>query len=336
MAVSNAGRLTRAVFGNTLVERAGWLYKLRAAANIDQHRTIGKRVPHKSIDWESIFSFSSIAYTLLGVLCAVVALKGFMMPNHFLDGGITGISILAYEFTHINIGLFLIVFNLPFVYLSYKKLGATFAARAMIAIVLLAVVMATVKIPVVTNDKILIAVFGGFLIGLGIGLVIRGGGMIDGLEIIAEYTNEKSGFSTSEIILLINSLIFLTAALALGIETAMYSILTYFAATRTADYVVDGLEQYTALTIVSQEYEAVKALIVNDFGKAISIYKGERGYLPGSFDENHDTDIIVTIATRLEIHRITQAVMKLDPQAFVYVHSIKEVRGGIVKQLREH
>jgi uncharacterized membrane-anchored protein YitT (DUF2179 family) len=290
----------------------------------------------RTIDWRSIFSVPSIVYTVLGVLCAVVALEGFMMPNHLLDGGVTGLSILAYEFTHINIGLFLLLFNLPFIYMAYRKIGATFAVRALLAIVLLAILMTAITIPVVTSDKILIAVFGGFLIGLGVGLVIRGGAMIDGLEIIAEYTNEKSGFSTSEIILLVNTLIFLTAALELGIETAMYSILTYFTATRTSDYVVDGLEQYTALTVVSKEYEQVKSIIVNDFDKAISVYKGERGYLPSSFDEVYDCDIVMTIATRLEIHQIKQAIVALDPNAFIYVQSIKEVKGGIVKRLREH
>ena len=291
---------------------------------------------HNHIDWRSIFSPSSIIYTILGIISAVIALKGFMMPNHFLDGGVTGLSILAYELTHINIGIFLILFNVPFVYLGYRKIGATFAVRAMIAILLLALLMSIVTIPVVTSDKILIAVFGGVLIGLGVGLVIRGGSMIDGLEIIAEFTYEKSGFSTSEIILLVNTLIFLTAALEFGIETAMYSILTYFTATRISDYVVDGFEQYTALTVVSKEYEAVKAIIVKDFGKAISVYKGERGYLPGAFDEVYDCDIIMTIATRLETHRIRQAVIALDPNAFIYAHSIKEVKGGIVKQIREH
>jgi uncharacterized membrane-anchored protein YitT (DUF2179 family) len=259
-----------------------------------------------------------------------------MMPNHFIDGGITGLSILAYEFTHINIGIFLILFNIPFIYLAYKKVGATFAIHSTFAIFLLAILLTFGNFPVVTTDKILIAVFGGFLIGLGIGLVIRGGGMIDGLEIIAEFTNEKSGFSTSEIILLINSILFLVAALGLGIEAAMYSILTYFTATRTSDYVVDGLEQFTALTVVSKDYEAVKSLIVNDFGKAISVYKGERGYLPGHFDENYDVDIVSTIATRLEIHQIKKAILKQDPKAFIYVQSIKEVKGGIVKQVREH
>ncbi len=291
---------------------------------------------NNKIDWKSIFSLSSIIYTILGVVSAVIALKGFMMPNHFLDGGITGLSILAYEFTHVNIGIFLVIFNLPFIYMGYRKIGATFAVRAAIAVFLLAFLMTFVNIPVVTSDKILIAVFGGVLIGLGVGLVIRGGSMIDGLEVIAEYTNEKSGFSTSEIILLINTLIFLTAAIEFGIETAMYSILTYFTATRISDYVVDGFEQYTALTVVSKEFEAVKAIIVKDFGKAISVYKGERGYLPGSFDEVYDCDIVMTIATRLETHRIRQAIVELDPNAFIYVHSIKEVKGGIVKHVREH
>jgi uncharacterized membrane-anchored protein YitT (DUF2179 family) len=291
---------------------------------------------NKNIDWRSILSVSSLIYTTLGVVCAVIALKGFMMPNHFIDGGITGLSILAYEYTHINISLFLILFNLPFLYLAYKKIGATFAVHSMIAISLLAIFMTFINIPVVTSDKILIAVFGGLLIGLGIGLVIRGGGMIDGLEVVAEYTNEKSGLSTSEIILLINTLIFLTAAIELGIEAAMYSILTYFTATRTSDYVVDGIEQYTALTIVSKEYESIKSIIVNDFGKAISVYKGERGYLPGHFDENFEVDIVMTIATRLEIHRIQQAILDEDSKAFIYMHSIKEVKGGLVKHIREH
>ncbi|MFN2136755.1 MAG: YitT family protein [Candidatus Promineifilaceae bacterium] len=291
---------------------------------------------NRDIDWRGIFSFSSVTYTTLGIASAFLALKGFMMPNHFLDGGVTGLSILAYELTHINIGLFLILFNLPFVYLSLRKFGATFAVHSLIAVILLAILMTYVSVPVVTSDKILIAIFGGFFIGLGIGLVIRAGCMIDGLEVIAEYTNEKSGFSTSEIIIAINTLIFLTAAIEFGVETAMYSILTYFAATRTIDYVVDGLEQYTALTVVSQEYETVKAIIVKDFGKAITIYKGERGYLPGAYGESTDCDIVMAIATRLEIHQIKRAILEKDPKAFIYVNVIKEVKGGIVKKVREH
>jgi uncharacterized membrane-anchored protein YitT (DUF2179 family) len=283
------------------------------------------------INWKAIFSLRAVFYTVLGVASELIALKGFMIPNHFLDGGVTGISILVHEITHLNIGIFLVVFNLPFIYMGYRKMGKTFALQALLAIVLLAVCMNYVDVPTVTKDKTLIAVFGGFLIGLGVGLVIRGGGVIDGYEIVAHYTDQKSAFSSSEIILFTNTILFLSAAFYFGIEPAMYSILTYFTATRTSDFVVDGFEEYTALTIVSKEHDKVKSIIVNDFEKAISVYKGERGYLPGSFDVSHDVDIVMTIVTRLEIHRIQEAIKTTDPNAFFYVQRIKEVKGGVGK-----
>ncbi len=282
-----------------------------------------------SINWKSIFSFSSITYTILGVLSALIALQGFMIPNHFLDGGITGISILVEEVFHVPFSVSLIIFNLPFIYLGYKKIGKTFSVNAFIAVIVLAILMTFITFPQITSDKVLIAVFGGFFIGLGIGLVIRGGGVIDGLEIIAHFTNRKIGFSTSEIIMCFNTLLFIGAAFEFGIETAMYSILVYYTAMKTSDYVVDGFEEFTALSIISQEYEMVKSVIVNDFGKAITVYKGERGYLPGSFKIKEDCDIVMTIVTRIEIHRIKEAIKELDPKAFFYVQRIKEVKGGI-------
>lgn len=285
-----------------------------------------------TINWRSIFSLQSIVYTILGVFIAVIALKGFMLPNNFLDGGVTAISILVNKIFKIHMSVLLIVFNLPFLIIGYRKIGKTFSIQSLMAILIMAVLMYFVNIPTVTNDKLLIAVFGGFLMGLGIGLVIRGGGVIDGLEVIAHYTNKKTGFTTSEIILVFNSLVILGAALKFGLETAMYSILVYFTAMKTSDYVVDGFEEFTALNIISKDFDAVKSLIVNDFGKAISVYKGERGYLPGSFNLKYDCDIIMTIVTRLEIHRIKQEVSKIDPDAFFFVQSIKEVKGGIIKQ----
>jgi len=288
------------------------------------------------IIWKNIIGLPYFLYMLIGVACAVVALKGFMIPNHFLDGGVTGISILIHEVFHINISIVLLVLNVPFIYLGYRNIGSTFAINAGIAIVLLSLCMHYVDIPTVTNDKILIAVFGGFLIGLGIGFVIKSGGVIDGFEVVAHYTNKKSGFSTGEIVMTTNTLIFLSAAFFFGIEAAMYSILTYFTAIKTSDYVVDGFEEYTALTIVSKEHDLVKSIIVKDFKKAISVYKGKRGYLPDSFEISHDCDIVMTIVTRLEIHRIQEAVQAQDPHAFFYVHRIKEVKGGIVKANRKH
>ncbi|MBZ9730638.1 YitT family protein [Salegentibacter sp. JZCK2] len=284
-----------------------------------------------TINWKSIFSLSSIIYTILGVISALIALQGFMIPNHFLDGGVTGVSILIEEVFNIPFSISLILFNLPFIYLGYRKIGKTFSIKAFIAVILLAVLMTFITFPQVTSDKVLIAVFGGFFIGLGIGLVIRGGGVIDGLEIIAHYTNKRVAFSTSEIIMSVNTLLFIGAAFEFGIETAMYSILVYYTAMKTSDYVVDGFEEFTALTIISREYEEVKSIIVNDFGKAITVYKGERGYLPGSFEVKQDCDIVMTIVTRIEIHRIKEKIKETDPNAFFYVQRIKEVKGGLGK-----
>lgn len=283
------------------------------------------------IDWKSIFSLSSMMYTILGVFFALIALQGFMIPNHFLDGGITGISILIEEVFHIPFSLPFILLNLPFIFMGYRKIGKTFSVNALLAVILLAVLMTFITFPQITSDKVLIAVFGGFFIGLGIGLVIRGGGVIDGLEIIAHYTNKRIGFSTSEIIMTINTLLFIGAAFEFGIETAMYSILVYFTAMKTSDYVVDGFEEFTALTIISKEFETVKSVIANDFGKAITVYKGERGYLPSSYDIKQDCDIVMTIVTRIEIHKIKEVIKELDPNAFFYVQRIKEVKGGLGK-----
>jgi uncharacterized membrane-anchored protein YitT (DUF2179 family) len=284
------------------------------------------------IDWRSLFSFQSVVYSLLGILSAMVALEGFMLPNHFLDGGVTGISILVEEILNIPFTYLLVIFNLPFLFLGYRKIGKTFALRSLLSILILTTLMHFIDIPAVTEDKVLIAVFGGFLIGLGLGLVIKGGGVLDGLEIMAFYTTRKSAFSTAEIILTFNGLIFIGAAFVFDLETAMYSFLVYFTATKTTTYVVDGFEEFTALSIISKECEEVKSIIVNDFGKAITVYKGERGYLPGAYEVKYDCDIVMTVVTRLEIHRIKEATLKIDPNAFFFVQRIKEVRGGIGKQ----
>lgn len=287
----------------------------------------------ESINWKLIFSASPLIYNICGVTLAAIALEAFMLPNKFLDGGVTGIAILINLGFGINLNLLLVVLNIPFLYMGYKKIGKTFAAQASISILMLTVILHFLEIPTVTEDKVLIAVFGGFLMGVGIGLIIRGGGLIDGFEVITDFTQKNSAFSGSEITLFLNSLIMLGAAYTFGIEAAMYSILTYFTAIKVTDYVVDGFEEYTALTIISKDHDKVKELIVKQFGKAISVYKGERGYLPNSFDIKHDCDIIMTVVTRLEVHRMKNAISEIDPKAFFYIQTIKEVKGGIVKQV---
>ncbi|MEO5681692.1 MAG: YitT family protein [Chitinophagaceae bacterium] len=290
-------------------------------------------VKYKSdiIEWDKVLNLKNFLQIAIGIILAVVAMKGFMIPNNFLDGGLTGISILLYEIFHINISFLVIVLNAVFIYLGYQRIGKTFAVQTTIAVVLLAIALFFIEITPITKDKLLIAIFGGLLMGTGVGLVIRGGGVIDGAEVIAVFTGRRTGFSNSEIIMLINTLIFAVAALQFGIETAMYSIITYFTATRAINYVVDGIEQFTAVNIISAKHDEIKSFLVNEMGKGITVYKGERGYLPGSFDVKADTEIIVTIVTRLEIKQIQEALTKIDPKVFMYIQSIKEASGGILK-----
>lgn len=291
-----------------------------------------KRTPKTdTVDWNVVWNFKNMLLIILGTGLAVLAMKGFMIPNKFMDGGITGISILLHEIFHINISFLVIILNVLFIYLGYKRIGKTFAVQTTIAVFLLAIGLLFIEINPITNDKLLIAAFGGILIGTGVGLVIRGGGVIDGAEVIAVFTGRKTGFSNSEIIMLINTIIFAVAALQFGIETAMYSIITYFTATRATNYVVDGIEEFTAMNIICSQQEEIKNLLVNELGKGITVYKGERGYLPGTFEVKTQADIIVTIITRLEIKQIQDAIMQIDPKAFIYVQSIKEASGGILK-----
>ncbi len=288
------------------------------------------------IDWRSLLNLRLIFYRLLGVICALIAFKGFLIPNKFLDGGVTGISILMHKIFSVDISLALVILNIPFLLIGYVKIGKNFALSSAISIILLAIALAFIDVPVITSDKFLIAIFGGIFIGMGIGFVIRSGGVIDGLEVLVEYTNRKSIFSSTEIIMTINTLLFVTAAYKFGLEKAMYSTITFYTAIRTANYIVDGIEEFTKLTIVSKEYESIKALIVKEFDKGITVYKGERGYLPDSFDVSTSCDVIVTIVTRLEIFHLRNAILKLDPKAFIFIESINEVSGGVVKNVGHH
>ncbi|HPF96051.1 MAG: YitT family protein [Mangrovimonas sp.] len=288
------------------------------------------------LELKTVFAPRSLLLKIIGIVCAVVAIKGFMIPNHFLDGGLLGISILIHEFYHIDVWIPLLLLNLPFVYIGYKKIGKTFAAHALLALILLGIALNVLEIPEITNDSFLVAAFGGVFVGLGIGFVIRGGGVIDGLEVIAEYTNKQFGLSTAEIIMAINTTIFLIIAFYLGLEKAMYSILTFFTALKVSDYVVDGFEKLISLTIISPNDQLIKDMIVNQFNKPISVYKGERGNLPGSFHVKHDCEIIVTVVTRLEVHKIKMAIAEADPQAFMYIQNINEVNGGVISRKSGH
>jgi uncharacterized membrane-anchored protein YitT (DUF2179 family) len=290
----------------------------------------------KEIDWHQILNLKNLSFQLAGVVLSTIAIKGFMIPNHFMDGGISGISILIHEIFHFPIAALIVIFNLPFIVLGYQRLGKTFAIQMALSIALLCLALSVITFPVVTQDRLLIAIFGGVAMGAGIGLVIRGAGVIDGAELIVMFTIRKIGLTSSEILLFLNALIFITAAAVLGIETAMYSMITFYTATKVTEYIVDGLEEYTALSIISAKPETVKVLLVQMFGKGITVYKGERGYLPDSFDKRQDADIILTIVTRLEILMLTSAIAEVDPKAFMFAHSIREAKGGVLKRKKTH
>ncbi len=271
---------------------------------------------------------------LLGVGLACFGLKGFLLPNHFIDGGITGISLLTYQLTYestgIPVSVWLVLFNIPFIILGAKQIGRRFAIGTSIAIVVLAATIFLVEFPVITNDKLLTAIFGGFFLGAGIGLAIRGGCVIDGTEILAVYLNRRSVLSIGDIILLINVVIFLLAAFVLGIENALYSILTYLSASKTVDFIIQGIEEYTGVTIISAKSAQIREAITKNLGRGVTVYKGERGFESAQF-KSRDIDIIFTVVTRLEVSKLKQEIDQIDHKAFIVMSAISDTKGGIIK-----
>jgi len=277
-----------------------------------------------------------LVLTIIGVTIAAVALKLFLVPNHFFDGGVTGMSLLVHESYHFNLGLVILVLNLPLIAISYFSIGKRFAFRTLMAVILLGVALLLIPNRGTTDDKLLISVFGGAFLGIGIGLIMRTGAALDGIEVLAVYTLKRTSFTISEIILGINIIIFTIAGFRFGIETALYSILTYFTATRCIDYVVEGLQAYTGVTIVSGKSEEIKYQLVNKLGRGITVFKGERGFLPGKFEVSAECDIIFTVITRLELRKLKNLVYDVDPKAFVFASTIKEASGGIIKRRHAH
>ena len=273
---------------------------------------------------------------IIGVMIAAFALKSFLVPNHFFDGGVTGISLLVHELYHLNLALVIIFFNLPLIVISYFSVGKRFAIRTFLSVLLLGICLWLLPSVDITHDKLIVSIFGGVFLGVGIGLVMRAGAALDGIEVLALYTLKKTSFTITEIILGINLIIFGIAAFKFGIETSLYSALTYFAATRTIDYVVEGIQAFTGVTIVSEKSEEIKYQLVNELGRGITIFDGQRGFLPGKYDVSTKCEIIFTVITRLEMRKLKNLVYEIDPKAFVFANSIKEASGGIIKSRIKH
>lgn len=268
---------------------------------------------------------------VLGVLSAGFGLKGFLIPNGFVDGGATGISLLLNRVTGISLPLLLIVVNLPFMLLGFTQIGKNFGIKTGLAILLLALTVAFLPYPVITADKLLVSVFGGFFLGAGIGLAVRGGGVLDGTETLAIFVSRRTHLTIGDVILIFNIIIFSFAAYLLGIETALYAILTYLAASKTVDFVIEGIEEYTGVTIISPKSDDIRKMIIVKLGRGVTMYKGSGGFGKAGM-KFHDQEILFTVITRLEISRLQAELDAIDPHAFVVMHSIRDTRGGMIKK----
>ncbi|PJJ80495.1 YitT family protein [Mucilaginibacter auburnensis] len=279
---------------------------------------------------------TDVFYTVAGILFCSFALKSFLVPNSFFDGGVTGISLLIHETYHYNIAYVIVLANLPFIVMGAYQVSRRFALKTLAAVIALGLALLLIPFEPVTSDKLLVSIFGGVFMGIGVGLAMRGGCALDGIEVLALYTGKRISFTISEIILGINIIIFLIAGIKMGLPTALYSILTYYTASRTINFVIEGLEEYTGVTIISGQSEVIKRELVMNLGRGITVYKGERGFLKESFDVSHPVDIIYTVVTRLEVRRLRNIVHDIDPRAFIFTGIIKEAAGGVLKRRARH
>ncbi len=276
-------------------------------------------------------NIKSLLFLLAGIFSAGFGLRGFLLPNRFIDGGTTGISLLVTELTPISLSVLLVLINLPFIFLGYKQISRLFAFKTIMAIIGLAICVAVVHYPVVSNDKLLVSVFGGFFLGAGIGLAVRGGGVLDGSEVLAIYISRRTTMSVGDILLLFNLIIFGVAAYLLSVETALYAIITYFVASKTVDFIIEGIEEYTGVTIISPKDEEISEMITDKLGRGITVYKGVRGF--GKRGHVYqEANILFTVITRLEISRLKTEIQAIDPHAFVIMHTIRDTKGGMIKK----
>ena len=280
--------------------------------------------------------FKDALLILAGIISVGFGINGFLLSSHFIDGGVTGISMLLTDIFGYPISILLALLNVPFIIIGYRRIGLKFAIKTSLAILGLALCLAFMPYPDVTPDKLLTAIFGGFFIGTGIGLAMRGGAVLDGTEIAAVILSKSSAIlKVSDIILLMNVLIFTAAAFSLGVEPALYSIVTYFAASKMIDYVVNGIEEYTAVTIISNHNEEIKEIIINRLHHGVTLYKGTSGF-GRSGEKRLDYDILYTVITRLEVRNLQAEINKIDPDAVIIHQSVNGIKGGIIKKRALH
>lgn len=289
-----------------------------------------KRESH-NIRVEVVHFFKNVVLICAGVTSAAFGLNGFLLPNNFIDGGATGISLLVEVVTGIPLSYLLVLINIPFLLMGIRAIGVHFAIKSALAIVLLSIVVHYADFPAITDDKLLIAVFGGFFLGLGIGLSIRGGAVIDGTEVMAVYLSRRTSLTVGDIILLFNIVIFSFGAYILSLETALYAILTYMAASKTVDFIIEGIEEYLGVTIISTNSDDIRFAIIEKMGRGVTVFAGRGGYAKRG-EKLKDADVLYTVITRMELSKLKKEVDKIDPNAFIVFGEVKDIKGGVIKK----
>jgi uncharacterized membrane-anchored protein YitT (DUF2179 family) len=270
--------------------------------------------------------FLNAALIALGILSAGMGLKGFLLSSNFIDGGVTGVSMLLAKTTGGSLTVLLPVVNLPFIAIAYRQIGPAFAIRSVLGIAGLAATLALIPYPDVTPDLLLTAVFGGLFIGAGIGLAVRGGAVLDGTEIAALLISRRADLlKVGDVILAFNVVLFMVAMSVLGVNAALYSILTYVTAARTLDFLIHGIDEFTAITIVSEANQTIRERITRDLRRGVTIYRGYGGM------RGAEQQILYCVVTRLEIGNVKAIVRDIDPTAFLVYHPLSGAEGGVVK-----
>lgn len=272
-----------------------------------------------------------IVLIVLGAVLAGVALEVFLIPNDIIDGGITGLSIMGAHITHIPLGVFLFLFNLPFVIAGYKSIGKTFALSTLLGVITLSVTTSLLHhVKAFTEETLLATVFGGILLGIGVGIVIRSGGTTDGTEVVAIMVSKKSPFSVGQMVMFINLFILASAGLVFGWDNAMFSLITYFIAFKVIDLTIEGFDESKSIWVISENYREIGDAIVSRLGRGVTYLNGEGGYSGDS------KQVIFTVVTRMEEAKLKAIVTELDPVAFLAVGNIHDVRGGRFKKKDIH
>lgn len=265
----------------------------------------------------------------IGIVLASLGLKAFLLPNGFLDGGVTGIALLVRTQVDINMSYLLVLFSIPFLILGYFTVSKRIVIKSVISILGLALFIHFENFQTITNDKLLISIFGGLLVGSGIGIAIRNGSVLDGSEILGIYLNDKFGISIGKIILLFNIILFSITAFVVSVEVALYSILTYIVAAKVTDTVIEGFEDFIGITIVSKKHTLIKKAILEELGVGLTVYKGSSGF--GNNGKIEDFDIIHSIINRIDIKKMYRIVENIDRDAFIIEFDVNSVKGGVLR-----